>query len=172
MCALAGCDHVLGLTRVAVMADADLVDAAVTCPPSYTLDTNAHSAYRVIATGDGHFDHAANACKSDQTSDITGYTHLVVIDSAEEHTELAALAAGKPAWVGMHNRTTPPTYQWITNEPVPVDGYWDVAAGEPDNISTEHCAIMKANGLLDTNLCDPGGTPGFVCECDQFPPLR
>lgn len=147
-------------------------DAGVTCPASYTLDATTKAYYRVSGTGDGHFDHANGSCKADQTADITGYTHLVVLSDATELAEVQVIAAMHVTWVGLDDRTSPPTYQWITNEPAPTDLGWDTAAGEPNNATTQPCVRMKMNGLLETELCDPGGNVGFVCECDRYPDLR
>ena len=168
-----GCEWVLGLRSISPRSDAPAegldsppadvaIDAPITCPPDYTFDPLTHGHYRYESTLQTTFDQAEMNCEQDGVG-FTGYTHLLVIESATEIAPMAGLH-----WVGLTDRVAAGSYIWVTHEPVPVDiSYW--AVGEPDNPTTQNCVVIasgQSGGKLTTVNCIEAH--GFVCECDDY----
>ena len=175
-CLLAGCSFSgPGGEEVAIDAapgadtppiDAPSIDAPpIDCPSDYEAVTGLTSRYRLTAKGDYQQRH--DDCKDD----LAGRTHLVVIDTPQEGTQLRS-SYNQNWWAGAVQQPDQllPGASWfqITGAPLPA-GLW--ALGQPNDISglennDQNVGLRRAGGLED----EPGtGNEAGLCECDGLP---
>ncbi len=171
---LAGCDAVLRLSKV----QDRVPDAAVTCPPEYTLayvtSSNETSYYRFEPTGTDFYSAAAD-CADDETSGapIFGHTHLPVLSDLGE---AQLLYQTNHVWLGLTELEDMQTWRWVTHEPLPLDPsannrmLW--SDGEPSATpADEYCAHFDGNhpDLVNNVVCDTTEHHAYYCECDAYP---
>lgn len=180
---LAGCSSIFGLDSPVLLettpdagppADGQLADVPPdvadaqppgdACPASYSL-TSGMSHYRMIATNLTWLA-AAQDCADDMAIG-TKHTHLVVVASDAERTQLAAMGV-VVGWVGLTDIKTEGTYRWVTGEPTtypPPNGTpW--AQGEPDNALGQDCVAASLAAQWQDANC--GATTTSLCECDDY----
>lgn len=98
--------------------------------------------------------------------------HLAAITTAEENTLVLGIgpAIVEDVWLGADDRSIEGTFQWITNEPMPFDGF---RSGEPNNggvdsVNGEDCMVMEVDrgGTWDDRNCDVdiGQVHPYFCE--------
>jgi hypothetical protein len=182
---LAGCGNVFDLDRV--LSDAREPDAAVDAgeagdaSPGKDAEVDAGRNIGADASTEGcassfganplqfknypyTWTMASDYCKSLQVASSSKYAHLAVIDS---QTELDAVALlGISPWVGLTNVGG---WRYVTNQPTTATPW---QAGHPDGTGTNNCAYAATSGnenRLVSALCTE--THGFVCECDDYPPV-
>jgi hypothetical protein len=146
------------------------------CPPSYNAALPGPSRYRLIATGHSAWDHGT-AC----SMDLPGATHLVVLETMTEFTNVKGLVDSaatnaivhNAVWIGtvQPRAVTLPTEGWLALDGAPLITAWDL--GEPNDGGNEgdhneQFVFYEHNrlGLADV----PGNTnSGALCECDGKP---
>lgn len=146
------------------MASDVATDTAAECPGDYaTFPAGRYRHVTTVAT----WEDARDDCANDGAS-----THLVVFANVAE-LDAVALLFGQKIWIGLSDRVTTGTYQWVTLE---ATGGFPPATGPPwkggqpndGGGGTEDCVEMDAAGLWDDRPCD-NDTNQYVCECDAFP---
>lgn len=158
------------------ISDADPDALAVDCPTGYTV-LLAGRAYRLSAPGVRLGWVEANAsCELDGMGLQTGKTHLVVLGTDDERSNLVAGGMLDPLtshWIGLNDRDMENSFEWLTDEPIvpfypPKNREPPWASQEPsDSIPGEDCAAIapQAGTFNDLPCMDP---LAFVCECDEF----
>lgn len=136
-------------------------DAMLACPASYTLTlSGSTSLYRFVSNQAVPWTTANSRCTDDGT-------HLIVLSSETELSQINVVAGAGERWVGLSDRVTNGTFLPVTDEPTtfpPASGSpW--ATGEPTN--DKPCVATNDNGQLITLTCGNGRT--FICECDGVP---
>ena len=122
------------------------------------------SSYRVVTTPT-RFKNAELACEAD-------LAHLVIFDSNDEATLVAAAATAAPlasAWVGFSDLKN--EGQWIDvagRASLYMDTRW--APSEPSQGGNDNCASLIGTAKLNAANCGSsdgaaGDTRGYVCEC-------
>lgn len=163
------CGAVDGGMELDAVRDATMVDGPPQpniCPASYATTA---SGRRIRYDSTLQSWEAANA---DCVNDLSGEplkTHLVVITSDLELSEVQALEAQAVPWIGLTDRRVRNTFLWVTKEttsypPAPATAGSPWAAGEPSALSTDNCVYMKTANLFTSGGCTVG-RPSF-CECD------
>jgi len=132
-----------------------------TCPAAYTVAAGT-SRYRVVAGNAPSWTAAANDC----ASDLSGATHLIVVDDLAEYSmALTMLLDNAPKWIGLSDRKTNGVFLAVTDQAPafpPASGPpW--AQGQP----TSGCVEITALGQLIADAC--GKNFGYICECDGVP---
>jgi len=143
------------------------------CPMGYTNNTvtaSPNSRYRIITQSAG-FSTQYTACRDDHP----GWTHLVVLDTTMEATQIHASLAGNSYYVGAvqppDQATTGTGWLQLTGEAVPTD-VWE--SGQPndngdgvENNEQNLTAVDDSSALMN----DVAGGYQFlgVCECDGKP---
>jgi hypothetical protein len=151
------------------------VPDAASCPASYDLVFPAPSSsrYRLITAG-----HPAWTQSDACAADLSGATHLVVLDSQDELDRVVALVAAATTpvssiWVGAVQQITAtlPAAGWLWFDDSPVTGGWGgVEPNDRDdreNQEEQFARIEKTKLYLQ----DSGGntSAGALCECDGKP---
>lgn len=179
---LGACDGVFGLHRpdAGVGGEAGVADApgdtgAVAdvginsaCPAGYA-PTPGGAAYRIVGTP-ATWQDAFDDCENDLPSSIgIKYTHLIVLGTDVERGQAGALLSASAGWVGLTDRRSETTFQWITDEdtagyPPASGGPW--ATSQPSNGTSEDCVEVRPN---TADLDDIGCTTmlKYICECDE-----
>jgi hypothetical protein len=135
------------------------------CPSSFErLIASSTSRYRLVAAGTSWAD-AASSCAA-HSQDPLGATHLVVLSTDSERTEITAILNGRTAWIGLSDRVDiDVAFRWVTAETAEIveikSPLW--AAGSPD-LAGAGCVALGSNGLLSETDCL--ATNFLVCECD------
>jgi hypothetical protein len=153
-------------------APAQVVFDPASCPIGYTNNTvtaSPNSRYRVVGVA-ANFLAQNTLCNADHP----GWTHLVVLDTTQEATEIHAAMGGNPYYVGA---VQPPDQQtpgtgWLlfTGEAVPTD-LWQTNQpndnGDAENNEQNFAAADDSSGLMN----DVSGVYSYlaVCECDGNP---
>jgi hypothetical protein len=169
---LAGCDTAFGLGDISVPPDAPAL-----CPAEYTITVpSSESQYRLAPTRT-NWTAAMQDCVDDQIGPSSRFTHLVVLGSGEEYTEIVAMAGG-PFWIGLTDRATIETFVWVTDEDT--QGY-PPATGEPWGLNQPDNNGGGCVDVEDTSSLDPGWHDrkcdgalvayASFCECDPFPAI-
>nr|XP_044995349.1 C-type lectin domain family 17, member A [Jaculus jaculus] len=88
------------------------------------------------------------------------YSHLVIIDSFEEHN-FVANAHGSPRvyWLGLSDKQREGDWRWLDGAPVTLS-FWDPQ--EPNNLHGEDCASMNRGGTWNDLSC--AKTTYWICE--------
>jgi uncharacterized Zn-binding protein involved in type VI secretion len=157
-----------------VFEDAPAVEAfdPANCPIGYsnnTVTASPSSRYRIVGQP-AVFGTQQTICAGDHP----GWTHLVVLDTQLEATQIETALAGNAYYVGA---IQPPNQQspdvgWLqfTGEAVPAD-MWQINQpndnGDVENNEQNFVAADNSTGLLN----DVSGTYSYlaVCECDGKP---
>lgn len=176
--ASAGCGfqaHAPTDEAVAPVPDAGF-DAA-SCPASYdvTFPAPSSSRYRLIAAG-----HAAWTQSDACAADLSGATHLAVLETQDELDRVTALVAapttvlaGNAIWVGAVQQpaATLPAAGWLWLDGTAVTGGW--GGGEPndrngqENQEEQFARIEKTKLYLQDSA--GSGNNSALCECDGKP---
>lgn len=139
------------------------------CPASYGVVGSLAGRYRFQSTPMG-WAAAQAACASDQISNSSRFTHLVVITPDPERGQLNANQPVR-SWIGVSDRVTEGLYRWVTAEATmgyPGGSGTPWAGGEPDH-------VLPGDDCVETNsTADFAETDCFVslaswCECDANP---
>jgi hypothetical protein len=142
------------------------------CPTGYTNNTvtaSPNSRYRVVGTP-AKFSAQSTLCNADHP----GWTHLVVLDTTQEATEIHAALGGTAYYVGAvqpRDQPTPAT-GWLqfTGAAVPAE-LWQSGQpndnGDAENNEQNVAAADDSSGLMN----DVSGLYSYVavCECDGNP---
>jgi hypothetical protein len=159
-------------------APAAAPDASVpyTCPTSYSANLPGPSHYRLIVEG-----HPAWIQSDTCAGDLPGKTHLVVLETQDEISEVAALVsappmgiAGNAIWVGgVQQRTAVlPGTNWLRFDGEPLTLGWggaepnDKGNGELDH-EEQFVRLEKGKAYLQDSAGN--GNYGALCECDGKP---
>ena len=135
------------------------------CPANY--ETLGGSHYR-FSTDPAAFSQSEAACHAEGT-------HLAVVVSTPTEINLLStyihntLMLDEPYWIGLSNRASVPTYQWVTDEPVavPPNNTAPWRSMEPNQPATLNCVTMtRAGPELDDDFCSI--KLRSICECDGF----
>jgi hypothetical protein len=143
------------------------------CPAGYsnnTVTASPNSRYRVINQA-ADFTTQYTACMNDHL----GWTHLVVLDTMTEATQIHAALAGNPYYVGavqpLDQATVGTGWLQLTGEAVPSD-LWQATQPNDNGDSNENneqnlTAADDNSGLMN----DVSGSFQYlgVCECDGKP---
>ncbi|MEO8841667.1 MAG: hypothetical protein ABI591_00630 [Kofleriaceae bacterium] len=143
------------------------------CPSGYTnhlVTASPNSRYRVTNQADV-FSALYNACKNDHP----GWTHLVVLDTTQEATQIETALNGNSYYVGAVQPANQAmvTAGWLqlTGEAVPAD-LWQTSQPNDDGDNFENneqnlTAVDNTSGLMN----DVAGSFQYlgVCECDGKP---
>ncbi|HEY0477995.1 MAG TPA: hypothetical protein VGD37_10750 [Kofleriaceae bacterium] len=146
------------------------------CPPSYTAPVAGPSRYRLIPDG-----HPAWTQSDDCADDMPGFTHLAVLDSADELGRVSTMVnnpalvlAGTAIWVGIvQQRTaTQPDQGWIRFDGAAMTSDWHM--GEPNDAGggeADHREQFVKLQRGRTYFTDSSGSDsnGALCECDGRP---
>ena len=163
--ALVGCDRVFGLGHVEPARGVDGPPSS--CPAAFD---GARYLFVAEPLGWGGAQAACVALLPDSQGPM--YTHLAVLSSVLELSEVASLRGGTSAWVGLTDLVVRGSYQWVTTELPRVelgDPMWGPA--EPDGGDNNGCVkLTGGNGLLDDASCSQPNA--YLCECDAFPEDR
>jgi hypothetical protein len=148
---------------------------AARCPASYDVRFPAPSSsrYRLITAG-----HAAWTQSDACAADLSGATHLVVLDSQSEFDRVVALVAAATTqvnsiWVGAVQQptATQPLAGWLWFDGSPVTGGW--SGVEPNDRDGRESQEEQFARIEKTKLYlqDSGGmtSSGALCECDGTP---
>jgi len=149
------------------------------CPASYTNDDlPGPSRYRLIPDGHRAWEQS-DACNGD----LSGATHLVILETAAEVSRVAALVdqprmgiAHSAVWVGGVQRATAtqPGAAWLGFDGAPLIDLWDDGEPNDDGHSGEadHREQFAMIEHHNTALEDTDGriAAGALCECDGHPP--
>jgi hypothetical protein len=89
--------------------------------------------------------------------------YLVTITSAAENAFVhGLLPGGQPAYIGLHDKVTQGTHEWVTGEAV---SYTNWFPGEPNNYGgVEDCGLMYADGAWNDTPCTGQSAPNYVIE--------
>ena len=197
---LAGCDSLFGLTHLhdrskdAAVTDglidtsAQAVDAAPDSRPldafvqkgcselGYALQVASSTTfYRNSGTAQGTWLEAELDCEDDSTAPNLVRTHLVVLSSDVEASNVysGVMFSNAPNgfWVGLSDRVVSGNFKWVTDQPT---GYppaatgspW--ASGEPSNGAGEDCVFDTAQVTMHDGPCTE--KRHYACECDVHAP--
>ena len=148
------------------------------CPASYNAQLPGPSRYRLITNGHSAWDHSATC-----NADLPQATHLVVLETMQEFTNVKAFVDGLPnnaivhnaVWIGgvQPKTVAKPDEGWLAFDGTPLIKAWDTTTREPNDGSgetdhSEQFVFYEHNrpGLADV----PGNTNSAVlCECDGKP---
>ncbi len=123
-----------------------------------------------IRTPDPPQSDTANADCVDDLSGEPFKTHLVVVTSDQERSEVQALDAPLVPWIGLTDRRVRKNFVWVTKEPtsyppLPEPGTASAwAPNEPSAVATDNCAYMRTADFFTSGGCTVA-RPSF-CECD------
>jgi len=145
-----------------------------TCPLNYNLQLPGPSRYRLIPQG-----HAAWTQSDDCNDDLSGATHLVVLNTMTELMDVSAFvnsaadtAPGHSVWIGGVQPITAltPKDGWLGFDGAPLLDTWEPGEPNDGNTETDHSEqfvnLENAKRIADR----PGNTNlGAVCECDGKP---
>jgi hypothetical protein len=150
----------------AAMIDAPPFDVAM-CPSTYNRTVvSSQTRYRVIV-GDAAF----ATHHADCNDDLPDKTHLVVFDSPQEATEVAAIAGAFFYFGGVQERgAANPSSAWFGFDGEPLVGAWDPS--EPVDIDgVENNEQNLAGSEINAEHWDVGGAVLYnaICECDGVP---
>jgi hypothetical protein len=152
--------------------DARAVDASVdadpaACPSNYVELMGGR--YRYVATP-ATWEDALADCADDLDGAGALHTHLVVLATDEERSQLRTTYEEGFVWIGLSDRVSTFDWLWVTAEaigtyPPPSGPPWK--SGQPTNGDggRQDCVVMETSGLWDDRVCDDG-TYAYVCECD------
>jgi hypothetical protein len=174
--ALAGCNAVLGIKSTKPVPDAP-PDSPSGCPSGYgdyDIGGGKLGHYRFVGEA-RTFSDAEVACVMDGGALANGLsTHLAVTAAVGQPiAELNALYEHRPApteyWIGLSDRPDGVTFQWITDEPVPVamDQQPPWAGGEPARFRGNCVELVAYQAALFVIGC--ANLEPFICECDSYP---
>lgn len=146
--------------------DAGLDAGPNACPPAYTTTITATSTrYRLVTTPATWTTAAANC--ADDLAGAPFQTHLAVLTSSTELSQVNATNLNAAVWIGLTDRITDGAFQWVTAEPTtfpPATGTpWNT--GEPNQAAEHDCVEMK---LADLSALPCTELRPYFCECDAF----
>ena len=153
-------------TGAELAQDAMLDAAPNVCPTSYNRAITATmSKYRVVTAAT-----TWTAAAADCADDLAGtpkHTHLVVITSDLELSQVDALDANMIAWAGISDRKTQGAFLHVTAEPTT----YPTAMGPPwatnqPNMGAGLDCVEMTLAQLSTRLCTE--QKGYYCECDDY----
>lgn len=176
-----------GLASACVDVPPPMVDAGIdappfsidSCPAGYTVSiasTTGTSRYRLVTVQGSYWQHAANC-----NDDLTGVTHLVVPNNAQEIVELSqyidplsntgasfyvaavqdpTAALPDAGWL-LGNDVAVPAEVWLTGQPDDADG----AENHAENVAY----FDKSPSVRRMRDSYGGMKAGSVCECDGVP---
>lgn len=147
---------------------------ATTCPASYDVALPGPSRYRLITSGSPAWVQS-DAC----AADLSGATHLVVLDSPDELSRVVSLVAmtttlaGNAIWIGAVQQATAaqPGAGWLWFSGDAVTGGWGgVEPNDRDNKENQEEQFVRIE-KTKLYLQDSGGSSnsGALCECDGKP---
>ena len=130
-----------------------------TCPAGYTASGSASvpSSYRFVDSTET-FATAVGDC----ANDLTGKTHLAIIDDATERGVVDARAGTRAIWIGLTDAATENT--WLTVLGAAAT-YFNWGDNQPDDFFGEDCVEMADGGAFNDLDC-ANQQRRYVCECD------
>jgi hypothetical protein len=170
----AGCGFDPAGEKSDTLEDALAVDAGVdadrdACPSSYAAVAGGR--YRYVATATTWLEALAD-CADDLDSTSTMHTHLAVLATDDERSQLRSAYGEGFVWIGLSDRVATFDWKWVTGEDT---GAYPPASGAPwkegqptnGDGGRQDCVVMETSGLWDDRICDYG-TYAYVCECDAY----
>lgn len=156
-------------TRADAPRDAD-IDAAPlpACPGNYTIMITSQPRSKYLQE-DGVDDWNSAVAKC--ADDLPGHTHLAVINSATELTDLDPYFDRK-RFIGISDKLSDGTYRAVTDEPVDYPALYTPAhppwiTGEP-NDSGDCVAIDSDLAAWDEDCTGQFIDLAWLCECDDY----
>ena len=149
-----------------IVIDAPTDTGPNACPSSYDRTIVATTTKYRLVSQPATWSTAAADC-ADDLAGTPNKTHLVVITSDLELSQVSALNMNAAIWVGLSDRKTGGTYVWVTAEPTsypPATGPpWNT--NEPSSATGHDCVEMQLADLASLMCTD---VRPYFCECDAF----
>jgi hypothetical protein len=151
------------------------------CPASYDVALPGPSRYRLLTVAARGWEHSDTCAQ-----DLSGATHLVILETSAEVASIQALVDHPPAtiaangvWVGgvQLKTATVPDESWLgfDGRPLINDSWYDISgdhepndsnANEADHLEQFVSIVAGKSGLNDS---DGSNARGALCECDGHP---